>query len=238
MGTREAHMQAREIEERTFPIARRGYSRDEVTSFLTDVARHQSQLEEQLAIANARAERAREELDSYNDVLERRLAETNAAREAILEDARREAAAIVGTSGSTDPEVIAAEQTATAIRKEAEARAAVKLREAEEAVAAARQRADAIIHEAEDTAAVRLDEADRVLDEARRTARTIRLDTERDRSEIEDHLKEVRALLVAAHADGTGALEDSQVILTKGTDIIVDLRAGAHMAVPVVDESG
>lgn len=224
-------LHARDIQHHRFSTALRGYDRDEVAAYLEDIARHLSQLEEQLAIARTRAERAREELDSFNDVLDRRLEETAQARTAILDEARREAALITGAAKHGDASTIDAARTAAAIRKEAEVKAEARMREADEAVSEAHRRADTLMREAQESADLRLAEADRILDEARRTARTIRLDTERDRSEIEEHLAELRAILDAARTDGTSSLEDAKVILTKGSDTIIDLRGDAPNAV-------
>ena len=94
-------------------------------------------------------------------------------------------------------------------------------------IAEATEKADAIIAEAEATAQRRMDEADRVLDVAHRDARKIHADSERYRSEMEEHLREVRALLAAAGDPTDGGLSSANVVLKDGNEIIVDLRDAA-----------
>jgi DivIVA domain-containing protein len=222
---------ARHIVEHEFPTSLRGYDRDRVRAFLGEVADRQSNLEERLAIAEAKERRAREELDSLTDVLERRLDEAKAARDTIIDEARREAAAIVEAAhhgvDSTDAD---AARTASAIVSEAETKAALRLRESEDRLADAYARAAEIVREANVTADLRLAEADRILDEARTTARSMRHDAERDRAEIEAQLDQMRGILAAAAGDGGEGLAEANVILTSGSDIIVDLRASESAA--------
>jgi uncharacterized membrane protein YqiK len=101
----------------------------------------------------------------------------------------------------------------------------MRIEEAEAAVTTAKAEAETILRNAEATAALRLAEADRALDEAHGRAKSVRTETERNRSEIEDHLTEVRKILMAARLGGTDDLEAANVILTKGTDVIIDLRS-------------
>lgn len=219
-------LSTRGIETHRFSTSLRGFDKDEVAAFLAEVGAHVRRLDEQLAIANARANRAQEELDSLHDVLDRRLSEAQAARTAIVEKAEREAAAILAAAALGDgPDTAGAARTAAAIIHEAELKATMRIEEAEVAVAAARAEAETTLRNAEATAVLRLAEADRALDEAHGRAKSVRVETERNRSEIEDHLAEVRKILMAARVGGTDDLEAANVILTKGTDVIIDLRA-------------
>lgn len=219
-------MSAHGIESHRFSTSMRGFDKDEVTAFLGEVSAHVGRLDEQLAIATAHANRAQEELDSLHDVLDRRIAEAQAARVAIVKKAEREAEEILAAAATGDgPEAAGAARTAAAIIHEAELKATMLNQRAEADVAAAKAEAENVLRNAEATANLRLAEADRVLDEARGRAKAVRIETERNRSEIEDHLAEVRRILMAARIGGTDDLEAGNVILTKGTDVIIDLRA-------------
>ena len=219
-------LSARGIESHRFSTSLRGYDKDEVAAFLAEVGAHVGRLDEQLAIAHARATRAQEELDSLHDVLDRRLAEAQAARAAIVEKAEHEAEEILAAAARGEgPDTAGAARTAAAIISEAEVKAAMRIEQAEAEVAAAQLEAETIVRKAEATADLRLAEADRALDEAHGRAKSVRTETERNRSEIENHLAEVRKILMAARAGGTDDLEAGSVILTKGTDVIIDLRA-------------
>ena len=212
-------LSARVVQDKTFGTARRGYDRTEVDAFLDEVARHQSRLEEALAIAEAKAERSRERLQSLEDDLDARIDETRRAREAILDEARNEAAAIVRTAKDTatadDPHAV---EAATAVVSEAETKAMIRLKEVEAIRTQAEQEAAEIEREAAQKADLRLAEADRTLDEARREARDIRRRAEADRSEMETQLGLLRRIVVtAAELDGRDLSEVNIEVRDGGT---------------------
>ena len=217
-------MSARVIQERRFTTALRGYDRDEVIAFLTEVATGMASLEEQLAIARAKAAKSQEQLEALDDALERHIAETHAARAAIIEEARREAEEILAAARRADDGTAASARTAAAIIADAESRAVTVGADADELVARAAESAADIVRQAEQTAAVRIAEADRVLDEARGAARRIRSDAERDRAEILERVARFRSLL--ADMDPR-ALADARVILSDGEQVVIDLTDAA-----------
>ena len=159
------------ISDKRFGSSFRGYKRDDVRVFLKVVAKHVSSLEEQLAIASTKAERAQRELDGINHVLEERLAEAKAARERIIEEAEREAASLRRGAEANDP---AAARRAAAIVAEAESKAALRLKQVDRIVDDAQRKAEAILAAADQDAAMKLAEADRILDKAKRDAREFR----------------------------------------------------------------
>lgn len=214
-------LSARTIHDRRFPTSLRGYDKAEVDDFLAATARYVSSIEEQLAITRRKADRTREELDSLHDVLDQRLTEAHQARDAIIEKAHREAAAIAQAAGGTDP---ATARTAAAIISEAEAQASLRLREVDDIVESARTEAERTIRRAESDAALRLAEADRVLDEARREAKTMRVEAERRRTELELELGELRR--VGAAATTVGGRGPTVQVGDDG-DLVVDLRDDA-----------
>lgn len=171
---------ARTIQDRSFKGAVRGYDRGEVREYLGQVARHVSALEEQLAIASTRAERACTELDRLNGEIDARIAETRTARDRILEEARAEAAALrEGVQGSADPATV---RKAAAIISEAEAKATLRLEQVDAIKQDAEAQAARIVEAAERDAALRLAEADRILDKAKRDAREFRRELTRRRT--------------------------------------------------------
>lgn len=159
------------IHDRSFKGALRGYDRGQVRTFLEAVSKHVSSLEEQLSIAQARAERSQAELDQVNDDLERRIAEAKAARDTILEEAHREAASMREEAGASGPSTA---RTAAAIIAEANAKAAMRLEEVDRTIAEAEREATQIRSRAERDASVKLAEAERVLDKAKQDAREFR----------------------------------------------------------------
>jgi DivIVA domain-containing protein len=220
---------ARVIQERRFTTALRGYDRDEVIAFLAEVAADMATLEEHLAIARARAAKSQEQLDSLNDVLERHIADTHAARAAIIEEAKKEATEILATARPADDSTPDVARSAAAIVAEAESRAEAVRADAERRVAEAEASASDIVRLAEQTAAVRIAESDRVLDEARGTARRIRSDAEREREDILSRLGRIRSLL--GDVDPR-ALADAKVILSDGGQVVIDLRDPAVQPAP------
>jgi DivIVA domain-containing protein len=217
-------MSARVIQDRRFTTALRGYDRDEVIAFLTEVATAMASLEEQLAIAKAKAAKSQEQLEALDDALERHIAETHAARAAIIDEARREAEEIVAAARRADDGTAASARAAATIIADAESRAVAASADADELVARAAESAADIVRQAEQTAAVRIAEADRVLDEARGAARRIRSDAERDRADILARVARFRSLL--ADMDPR-ALADARVILADGEQVVIDLTDAA-----------
>lgn len=159
------------IHDRSFKGALRGYNRDQVRTFLEAVSKHVSNLEEQLSIAAARAERSKKELDQLNDDLEQKVAEAKAARDTILDEAHREAASMREGVESSDPSTA---RTSAAIIAEAEAKASLRLERVDRIIAEAESEASHIRSRAEQDAATKLAEADRVLDKAKHDAREFR----------------------------------------------------------------
>jgi cell division septum initiation protein DivIVA len=108
---------------------------------------------------------------------------------------------------------------------EAEAKAALRMREVDGIVDEARARAQHIEAEAEERAAQTVAEAERLLDDARREAKRIRQESERYRSEMQAHLAGVRDLL-----DDTSSSSD--------VDLVVDLREDATAPAAPSDTHG
>ena len=224
-------LSAREVQDKDFATALRGYDRAEVDAFLEAVAHQHSRLEEELAIATAKAERAREELDRLNDVLESRLEETRLARAAILDEARTEAAAIVATAHEADDDGgdTHAVTAASAVLAEAETKAEIRLKEVEAIRVQAEAEAVEREHEAEQVAAIRMAEADRVLDEARRDAREIRRRAEADRSEMESQLAQLRRIVAAAATFEGDDLSEINIEIRDGNEVVIDLTTPLHV---------
>lgn len=211
-------LSGRMIEDRRFGTSMRGYTKAEVDEFLAAVGAHVSSVEERLAIAEAKATRARDQLESLQDDLEARIADAQKARTTILDEARAEAAAITaraGTAGSPDA------ARAAAVLAEAEATAALRRREVDEIVEQARVRAQRIEAEAAVNAEHAAAEAERLVSDARREAKRIRQETERYRSEMQSHLAEVRGMLDAS----SGTEPDDG-------EIVVDLREDVTAPTP------
>lgn len=223
---------SREVEQHTFSTSIRGYDRKDVDSFKADLAKHLSTQEERLAIAEAKAARAKEELDRLNDILESRIAEAQRARDAIISEAKQEAEQIMAaaeTGGGQD--TAGAAGRAAAIISEAETKASLRLSRVDEITEKARTEADRIVRSAEQDVQLKLAEADRIVDTARRDAKGIRTDTERAHTEIESQLAELRRIVTAVD-DADGDLSGISVVLRDGSDIVVDLRAASPVPEP------
>lgn len=222
-------LSAREVQDRTFSTSLRGYDRTEVADYLSQIAESQANLEERLAIAQAKADKAQAKFDKLNDVLDTKLAETHEARKTILDEARHEAEIIVATSQQvgqplTDPSAV---HTSAAIIAEAEAKADLRLKQIEAEQDQARHEAAETTREAEQSAALKLAESDRVLEAARKDARDIRRTAEADRSEMEAHLVHLRRVVAAADASGGRDLSDATIELRDNGNLVVDLTAPA-----------
>ena len=220
-------LSSREVQDRTFSTAIRGYDRAQVDAFVGAVANHLSKLEEDLAIASAKAERAREELERLHDVLDARVEETHRARAAILEEARAEAAAIVTAAKHADGGDGDAARRAGAIIAEAEAKAELRLKEIDAIRAQAESEAAELRKHTEEAAELRMAEADRVLDGARREARDIRRSAEADRSSAEHELRHLRAIVSAVSGVEAKDLAEVRIELGDGGDLVVDLAGSA-----------
>ena len=216
-------LSSREVQDRTFSTAIRGYDRAQVDAFVGSVANHMSKLEEDLTIATAKAERARGELERLHDVLDARVEETHQARAAILEEARAEATAIVAAAEHADGGNGDAARRAGAIIAEAEAKAEIRLREIDAIRTQAEAEAAELRRQTEQAAELRMAEADRVLDEARREARDIRRGVEADRSAAEHQLRRLRAIVSAVSGVEEQELADVRIELGDGGDVVVDL---------------
>ena len=209
---------SREVEDKRFSVSRRGFDKDEVVAYLSQVAKQLSTTEEQLAIAQAKAARTQEELDGLNDALDTRLAEAQNARDAIIEEAKREAERISAAGGDAQ-----SARTAAAIVAEAETKAELRLAEVETILESARADADRILKNAEYDAGLKVAEAERIVDVARRESRKMHQDTEKERTDIETTLRELRRILTAAEAGGGD--DEVNVIVRNEGEIIVDLSA-------------
>ena len=206
-------LSGRMIEDRRFGTSMRGYTKAEVDEFLAAVGAHVSSVEERLAIAEAKATRSREQLESLQDDLEARIAEAQQARATILDEARAEAAAITAradAAGSPDG------SKAASVLAEAEAKAALRLREVDGIVEQARTRAQRIEAEAAANAEQSAAEAERLVSDARREAKRIRQETERYRTEMQSHLSEVRGMLDAASAAPS---DDGEIVVDLRDDV-------------------
>lgn len=210
-------LSARAIEEHRFASSVNGYRKQDVDDFQAEAASYVSNLEERLAIARTKAEKAHAELAEMRERIERELDDTRRARARILDEARAEATAL---SDATARGHGAGAPHASAIVHQAEATAHLKLAEAQSATDRAHDEADRIIREAEEAAERREAEADRVLDEAKAESHRLQTETRRYRAEMEANLAEIKRILDSARtSDGTGS--DKGVARD---DVVVDLR--------------
>lgn len=211
-------LSSREVEEKRFTASLRGFDKNEVIQYLAQVAKQLSATEEQLAIAETKAAKVQGELDRLNDALEARLVEAQSARDAIIEEAKREAAKISESGGDAQTA-----RTAAAILSEAETKADLRLAEVDTILESARADAERILKDADYEAELKVAEAERIVDTARREARKMRRAAEKERTQIETTLHELRRSLTAAEAgDGDGQVN---VIVRNEGEIIVDLSA-------------
>jgi DivIVA domain-containing protein len=218
-------LSARKIQDQRFTTSLRGYDRTEVDAFLDDAASYVSGLEEQLAIAGRKADKANAELDTLRATIDAELEEARRARAMIIDEARTQAAAMTGATGHGTG--FDASRSAAAIIAEAEATAKLRTDEVAQITERARTEADRIVGEAEGIAGRREAEADRVLEAARSEAKQIRAESDRYRREMETHLADVRRILLAAGPEGSNA-DSAKVILSSGEELAVDLRTDAR----------
>lgn len=213
-------LSARTIEDHRFSTSINGYRKADVDAFLTEAAAYVSRLEEELAIARTKAEKATTELTDLHARIDGELDRARVARQTILDEARSEADAIVAAaraSGGGDP------SRAAAIVQEAEARATRSRDEAEALLDRARAEADRIVEHAESAASTREAEADRVLAAAHAESKRLHEDTEHYRAEMEANLAEIKRILESTRRS---AGDTPRVELGEDDAIVVDLRAG------------
>jgi DivIVA domain-containing protein len=207
-------LSSRQIQDRDFGTALRGYNRDEVDGFMNECAALTSALEERTRTAEVRSASSERELAAQTANIDVLLQEATDARRKIIEEARVEANSIAGQTAAANgsQESADAASTAAAIINEAEAAAHLRMEEVELIRESAREDAQAIIRRAEQSAAMTQAEADRLLDKARLDASSVREEAEATQATVEAQLAEIKDLLDAARA-GEGNAE-----------LVIDLR--------------
>lgn len=191
---------SRQIEERHFTTALRGYDRDEVDSFLAECAQHTGNLEERTKIAEVRAATIEKELAELRANIDVLLEEATDARRKIIEEARAEASAITSQASGADSR-----------------------RGGADAVSDADEEAAEIVRKAEASATIALANADRILAEARQESESILEEARASKALMESQLAEIRQILAAAKAadEGAGAPDSRD---EPGAELVVDLR--------------
>ena len=212
-------LSSRQIQDRNFSTALRGYDRDEVDGFLDECAALTSALEQRTKIAEVHAESSELELAKLQSNIDVLLQEATDARRKIIEEARAEASSISsytkGSDGSQESSDAAAK--ATAIISEAENKAQLRIEEIEQMRESVQEDAAGITKRAEQSAAMTQAEADRLLDKARLDANSIREEALSIQVSMEAQLAEIRRLLAAARVGDADA------------DLVIDLREGVDM---------
>jgi cell division initiation protein len=202
MGSTEVIMEvtSRQIEDRHFSTALRGYDRDEVDQFMTECAQHTGNLEERTKIAEVHTATVEKELADLKANIDVLLEEATDARRKIIEEARAEASAITGQASRPD-----------------------KTRDAADAASSAEQEAAEIVRKAEASATIALDNADQILAEARQESESILEEARASKALMESQLVEIREILAAARADdeGSGTPESSD---EPDAELVIDLR--------------
>lgn len=227
-------MLGRQIQDRQFGSARRGYDRSEVDAFLGSMGDRVSALEEQLRTAEVRAASSDEELAQMRQDIDTMLQEATDARRKIIDEAKAEAT-IIAAGASTIEESAklgGSAATAAAIISEAETAAAVRLQTSEQAREAAHEDAARIVREAEVKASATQAEADRLLDKARIDARSVREATESVRSSMDVQLAEIRLLLEEARVRDAEFANRPSSGLGNDAELVVDLRGDATQPDP------
>ena len=192
---------SRDIEDRSFATALRGYDRDEVDRFMAECAQHTGNLEERTKIAEVRAATAETELAEMTANIDVLLEEATDARRKIIEEARADASAITSQTSATQGQGAAEDVTASGVDDEA----AEILRQAE--ASANTIRAD----------------ADRILAESRRESESILDDARASRASMESQLAEIREILKAARADDAETM-DRKTSQAVDEELVIDLR--------------
>jgi DivIVA domain-containing protein len=202
MGTTEVIMEvtSRQIEERDFATALRGYDRDEVDRFMAECAQHTGNLEQRTKIAEVRTATVEKELAELQANIDVLLDEATDARRKIIEEARAEASALTSQASGTGG-----------------------LRVAEDTVSGAEEEAAEIVRKAEASATIALANADRILAEARQESDSILEEARNSKAQMESQLAEIRQILAAARAndDDTDSSESSD---DSDAELVIDLR--------------
>jgi len=202
MGSTEVIMEvtSRQIEERQFTTALRGYDRDEVDRFMSECAQHTGNLEERTKIAEVRTATVEKELSELNANIDVLLEEATDARRKIIEEARAEASAITGQASRPDG-----------------------MRDTDDAASSAEQEAAEIVRKAEASATIALANADRILAEARQESESILEEARTSKALMESQLAEIREILAAARAsDESAPVPESSD--DPDAELVVDLR--------------
>ncbi|MCL1600192.1 MAG: DivIVA domain-containing protein [Actinomycetia bacterium] len=191
---------SRQIEERSFTTALRGYDRDEVDRFMSECAQHTGNLEERTKIAEVRTATAEKELAELRANIDVQLEEATDARRKIIAEAKAEANAITGQVSETDrPHTM--ENTAS---------------DAEEEAAE-------IVQQAEASASIALANADRILAEARQESESILEEALASKALMKSQLVEIRQILAAARANDENAT-DAESAADSDAELVIDLR--------------
>ena len=191
---------SRQIEERSFSTALRGYDRDEVDRFMAECAQHTGNLEERTKIAEVHTATAEMELAELRANIDVQLEEATDARRKIIEEARAEASAITGQVSETDlPHTM------------------------ENTVSDAKEEAAEIVQQAEASATIALANADRILAEARQESESILEEALASKALMESQLVEIRQILAAARANDENAA-DAESAADSDADLVIDLR--------------
>lgn len=211
-------LSSRQIQDKSFGTARRGYNRTEVDSFMDDCAARTSALEERTRTAEVHSANSERELAAQRANIDVLLQEATDARRKIIEEARAEASSIANQASATDgsPEVAGAASKARAIIHEAETTARLRMEEVQRYHESSREDAQAIIRRAEQSAAMTQAEADRLLDKARLDANSIREEAKATQAAVEAQLAEIKRLLDAARAS------------EEDFELVIDLRDRAN----------
>lgn len=224
-------LSSRQIQDKQFTTALRGYDREDVDRFMTECASHTSALEERTKIAEVRAETSERELAGLRAEIDVLLDEATEARRKIIEDARAEAGMITGQASAAggSQELSDTASRAAAIISEAEATANRRIEGIEQARVAAEEEAVAIRRRAEESAAMTQAEADRLLDKARLDSNSIREEAEVTRVSMEAQLAEIRRLLHAARVGDaeTDVWVGASMVDEDDSDLVIDLREDA-----------
>lgn len=219
-------LSSKDVSERRFKTATRGYNKEEVRTFLTDLERAMRGIEERIAIDEARAERSERELAALQSRIDDLLDEATEARRNIIKRAKREAIEILeraGTGAGASTIAQAAER-ATAIIARAEEDATRRLEEIDRLRESAEAEAERTVMTAQQDAATTRAEASRVLDDARLRARTMCEQAETERASIVDEIARLERIASMAKTGELEALEAANVILRSGAEITIDLR--------------
>jgi len=224
-------LSSRQIQEKYFATALRGYDRKDVDRFMTECASHTSALEERTKIAEVRAETSERELAGLRAEIDILLEEATEARRKIIDEAKVEAGTIAGqvSMAGGSPELSDTASRAAAIIAEAEATAHRRLEGIEQVRVTAEEEAIAIRRRAEASAALTQAEADRRLDKARLDSNAMREEAEATRASMEAQLAEIRRILQGARTGDAGMdeLVSASTDNNDDSDLVIDLREDA-----------